>query len=159
LRIAHFWADGISTPTPPGHWNYIAANDFVQQNFSEARWARNMALLNMSLMDAAIVCWDAKYLYFNPRPSQMDSRIKTVTGLPNFPAYISGHSTFSGAAATVLGYIIPGRAQDYNNMANEASVSRLYGAIHYRSDCEKGLEAGKKVGNYAVNRGHIDGAE
>ena len=36
LRIAHFWADGISTYTPPGHWNYIAANDFVQQNFSEA---------------------------------------------------------------------------------------------------------------------------
>ncbi len=66
LRIAHFWADGISTYTPPGHWNYIAANDFVQQNFSEARWARNMALLNMSLMDAAIACWDAKYNYYSP---------------------------------------------------------------------------------------------
>jgi PAP2 superfamily len=159
LRIAHFWSDGISTPTPPGHWNYIAANDFVQQHFSEARWARNLALLNMSLMDAAIVCWDAKYVYFNPRPSQMNNEIKTVTGLPNFPAYISGHSTFSGAAATVLGYILPENATQYMAMANEASVSRLYGAIHYRSDCEKGMDAGKKVGGYAVSRGHTDGAE
>jgi hypothetical protein len=159
LRIAHFWADGINTFTPPGHWNYIAANDFVQQNFSEARWARNMALLNMSLMDAAVACWDAKYTYYSPRPSQMDNRIKTVTGLPNFPSYTSGHSTFSGAAATVLGYIIPARAQDYNDMAREASNSRLYGAIHYRNDCEKGLETGVKIGNYAISRGHFDGAE
>ena len=159
LRIAHFWADGINTYTPPGHWNYIAASDFAQQNFSEARWARNMALLNMSLMDAAIACWDAKYFYFNPRPSQMNNDIKTVTGLPNFPSYISGHSTFSGAAATVLSYITPARSQAYDGMAKEASLSRLYGAIHYLSDCEKGLETGNKVGNYAVNRGHLDGAE
>jgi PAP2 superfamily len=159
LRIAHFWADGISTYTPPGHWNYIAANDFVQQNFSEARWARNMALLNMSLMDAAIACWDAKYTYYSPRPSQMDNRIKSVTGLPNFPSYTSGHSTFSGAAATVLSYVVPAKAQQYNDMAKEASLSRLYGAIHYRSDCDMGLETGNKIGNYAINRGHADGAE
>lgn len=159
LRIAHFWADGINTFTPPGHWNYIAATDFVQQHFSEARWARNMALLNMSLMDAAIVCWDAKSLYYSPRPSQMNPDIKTVTGIPNFPAYVSGHSTFSGAAATVLGYIIPANASKYRSFADEASKSRLYAAIHYRSDCEKGLEAGNKVGAYAITRGHGDGAE
>ena len=159
LAIAHNWADGVSTYTPPGHWNYIAANDFVKQQYSEARWARNMALLNMSLMDAAVVCWDAKYLYFNPRPSQIDAAIKTVTGLPNFPAYIRGHSTFSGAAATVLSYIIPTKATEYNTMAQQASSSRLYAAIHYRSDCEVGLTVGNKVGTYAVSRGHIDGAE
>ena len=159
LRIADFWADGVRTYTPPGHWNYIAANDFAQQNFSEARWARNMALLNMAIMDAGIVCWDAKKFYYNPRPMQVDPRIKTSIGLPNFPSYISGHSTFSGAAATVLGYIIPARASAYNDMAQEASVSRMYGGIHFRSDCEVGVITGKKVGTYAVARGHIDGAE
>ena len=159
LRIAHFWADGVGTYTPPGHWNAIAAEDFVKQNYSEVRWARNLALLNMSLMDAAVACWDAKYFYFNPRPSQMDPRIKTVTGLPNFPSYTSGHSTFSGAAATILGHIIPSRAADYTNMAKEASLSRLYGAIHYRSDCEKGLECGNAIGNYAKQRARTDGAE
>ena len=121
--------------------------------------SRNMALLNMSMMDAAIACWDAKYVYFNPSPSQMDPRIKTVTGLPNFPAYISGHSTFSAAAATILGHIIPARATDYTNMAKEASVSRLYGAIHYRSDVEAGLTVGNKIGTYAIQRATTDGAE
>ena len=104
-----------------------------------------MALLNMAEMDAAIVCWDAKYFYFNPRPSQVDPRIKTLTGEPNFPSYISGHSTFSAAAATILGHIIPSRAADYNNMMTEASLSRLYGAIHYRSDIEAGVTVGNKL--------------
>jgi PAP2 superfamily len=159
LRIAHFWADGVSTYTPPGHWNAIAADDFIQQGFSEVRWARNMALLNLALMDAAIVCWDTKYTYFNPRPVQLDPRIKNFTGLPNFPAYISGHSTFSGAAATILGHIIPGRASAYDQMAKEASLSRLYGGIHYRSDCEVGLVVGANVGKQAIKRAVTDGAE
>jgi hypothetical protein len=118
-----------------------------------------MGLLNMALMDAAIACWDAKYTYFNPRPSQVDPRIKTTTGLPNFPSYISGHSTFSAAASTILGHILPARATAYDAMAKEASISRLYGAIHFRSDCEKGLETGKKVGDYAIARARTDGAE
>lgn len=139
LSFAHFWADCINTYTPPGHWDFIAATDFVQQHFSEARWARNMALLNMSLMDAAVVCWDTKSTYFTPRPSQANPKIKTVTGSPNFPAYISGQSTFSGAASTTLSYIIPENTSKYFAQAKEASMSRLYSANHYRSDCEKGL--------------------
>lgn len=159
MRIIDFWADGVATVTPPGHWNDIAAQDLLKQNFSEARWARNMALLNLAMMDAAIACWDAKYAYYNPRPSQVDPGIKTLTGLPNFPSYVSGHSTFSAAAATILGHIIPARATAYNSMAEEAKLSRLYGAIHYRSDIEAGFECGKKVGNYAIQRAATDGAE
>lgn len=156
--IVHFWADGVGTYTPPGHWDAIAAEDFIKERFSEVRWARNMALLNMALMDAAIVCWDTKYFYFNPRPTQLNSNIKTLTGIPNFPAYISGHSTFSGAAATILSHIIPSRATAYDNMAKEASLSRLYGGIHYRSDCEVGLEVGNNVGQFAVQQAMTDGA-
>ena len=158
MRIVHFWADGVGTYTPPGHWNAIAAETFVTLNWSEVRWARAFALLNMSLMDAAIACWDAKFHYYNPRPSQMDPSIKTLTGLPNFPSYISGHSTFSGAAAEVLGYLVPAEADRFTAMANEASMSRLYGAIHYRSDCTVGLTVGRKVGTYAVKRAMADGA-
>lgn len=158
LAIVQFWADGVNTPTPPGHWNDIAANDFIKKNFSEVRWARNLALLNMAEFDAAVVTWDTKFAYFNPRPSQLDPRIKTLTGLPNFPSYISGHSTFSGAAATILGHIIPERKADYEAMAQEAAMSRLYGGIHYISDCTVGLTVGKNVGNYAVQRAMTDGA-
>lgn len=157
IRIVHFWADGVGTYTPPGHWNAIAAEEFVKMKWSEVRWARAFALLNLSLMDAAIACWDAKYLYYNPRPSQMDPSIKTLTGLPNFPSYISGHSTFSGAAAEILGHLIPSRKQVFTDMATEASLSRIYGAIHYRSDCTVGLAVGKKVGEFAVKRALSDG--
>ena len=158
-RIVHFWADGVATATPPGHWDAIAADDFITKNYSEVRWARNMALLNMALMDASIVCWDTKYFYFNPRPTQMNPNIKTLTGVPNFPSYISGHSTFSGAAATVLGHIIPERAAAYEAMAQEASLSRMLAGIHYRSDCTTGLTVGKNIGNYAIQRAQTDGAE
>ena len=133
-RIVQFWADGTGTYTPPGHWNYIACKDFINENYSEVRWARDLALLNMAMMDAAIVCWNTKYYYYYPRASQMNPNIKTLTGMPNFPSYMSGHSTFSAAAATILGHILPARKTDYTNMAQEASLSRLYGGIHYRID-------------------------
>ena len=64
-----------------------------------------------------------------------------------------------GAAATLLGHIIPEKSGAYSAMATEASLSRMYGGIHYRSDCEKGLEVGKNIGNYAVQRAKTDGAE
>ena len=159
IAIVHKWADGLATYTPPGHWNDIAAEYFIPLNFSEVRWARNLALLNIAMMDAAIVCWDTKYLYFNPRPSLVDRCIKTITGVPNFPGYISGHSTFSGAAATLLAHVVPGKANDFMAMASEASLSRMYGGIHYRSDCETGLVVGKNIGAKAVDRAKIDGAE
>jgi hypothetical protein len=159
IAIVHFWADGAGTYTPAGHWDAIAAEEFVKENYSEVRWARNFALVNMALFDASIVCWDAKYFYFNPRPSQSDNLIKTSTGVPNFPAYTSGHSTFSGAAATVLTHLLPDRGTMFTDMANEASMSRLYGGIHYRSDCEQGLVSGRAVGEYAVQRAMTDGAE
>jgi len=109
MQIVTFWADGVGTYTPPGHWNAIASESFVELNYSEVRWARNLALLNIAMMDAAISCWDAKYTFFNPRPSQVDPSIKTLTGTPNFPSYVSGHSTFSGAACVVLSHIIPAK--------------------------------------------------
>jgi hypothetical protein len=156
MRIVNFWADGVGTSTPSGHWGLIAEEEFVKQNLSEVRWARNYALLNSALMDAAIICWNTKYYYYNPRPCQLDPKIKTVTGLPNFPAYISGHSTFSGAASTVLGHLIPAKAKVFDNMALEASNSRIYGGIHYRSDCMVGLDVGKKVGGYAIAKSNQD---
>jgi hypothetical protein len=158
-RIVTYWADGVGTYTPPGHWNAIAIRYFVPERFSEIRWARNMALLNIAFMDAAIGCWAAKYEYFNPRPSQVDPSIKTSTGIPNFPAYVSGHSTFSGAAAAYLSYVLPSKTVEFNAMAQEASMSRLYGCIHYRSDCEAGLLLGKKIAKFAVRRAQIDGAD
>ena len=97
--ISYKWADGASSPTPPGHWNFIADTYIERANFSEVRAARALALVNMALHDAAIACWDTKYTYFNPRPTQLDPKLRTAIALPNCPSYESGHSVFSGAAA------------------------------------------------------------
>ena len=152
------WADGAGTYSPPGHWNQIAESYVRDAHFSEVRAARAFALLNMSMHDAAVGCWEAKYYYFNPRPTQLDPSIKTGTGIPNFPSYTSGHSTFSSAAARVLSYLFPNDATYFSDQAQEASLSRLYGAIHYRVDIEAGSDHGKRIGGYTVNFAMGDGA-
>jgi len=105
LAIALKWNDGAGTYTPPGHWNDIAAENIRDACMSEVRTARVFALLNSAMHDAAVGCWGVTFRHFNPRPSQLDPSIKTVIGLPNFPAFPSGHSTFSAAAAGVLSYL------------------------------------------------------
>jgi membrane-associated phospholipid phosphatase len=127
-------------------------------DFSEVRAARAFALLNMALHDGAVGCWDTKYFYFNPRPSHLDPDLKTVIGLPNFPSYTSGHSTFSGAAAEVLSYLFPSDAAYFETQKNEASISRLYGGIHYRTDLEVGMAHGKRIAGYTVRFAMTDGA-
>jgi membrane-associated phospholipid phosphatase len=113
----------------------------------------------MALHDAAVACWEAKFTYFSPRPSQLDPTIRTVTGLPNFPSYTSGHSTFSAAAAEVLSYLFPNAGAFFRSEAEEAAISRLYGGIHYRSDIEVGKDHGRRVGGYTVRFAQQDGAE
>ncbi|MFD2932865.1 phosphatase PAP2 family protein [Spirosoma flavum] len=155
-RIANYWSDGAGSYTPPGHWHRTAANAAHDAQYSEVRTARTLALVGTALMDAGIGCWDAKYYYYFPRPQQFG--VKTSVGLPNFPSYPSGHSTFSAAAATVLSSIFPDKAQDFDAEATEASLSRVYGLIHYRFDANDGLAHGKKIGSYAVARGKADGS-
>jgi hypothetical protein len=159
LAIAYKWSDGAGTYTPPGHWNEIAAGYVRDANQSEVRAARTFALLNMAMHDAAVGCWDAKYAYFNPRPSQLDPRIRTVLGLPNFPSYTSGHSTFSASAAAVLAYLFPPTAAEVAALRDEAGISRLYGGIHYRADIDAGKENGTRIGGYTVRFAREDGAQ
>ena len=83
---------------------------------------------------------------------------------PPFPEYTSGHSVISAAAATVLTklisdnftftdsteyeYSLPVRTfSSFNQAANEAAISRLYGGIHYREAVVNGAIQGRKVGN------------
>ena len=115
-QIARFWNDNTGTYTPPGHWNSIADAVAQQQGDSLVQDARLFAELNIAMGDAAIVAWDAKYAYNAWRPitlaggagTAVNSAIDTIANwtplltTPPFPEYVSGHSTFSGAAAAVL---------------------------------------------------------
>lgn len=158
-RIANFWADGPSTSTPPGHWNAIASDLILKYQMNPIRSARTMAYMNMAIQDAGISCWDTKYYYNGLRPSNAISDFRTLIGVPNFPGYISGHSTFSAAGAEVLAYIFPNETASVNQFAQDASNSRIYGGIHFRVDCKVGLETGKKVAGYVINIARADGSE
>jgi membrane-associated phospholipid phosphatase len=158
-RIANFWSDGISTYTPPGHWNRRAGDFIVEYRLNPLRAARVFAYLNMAVMDAGISCWDAKYYYHYPRPSQAIPGFKTILGIPNFPSYTSGHSTFSAAAAVVLSHLFPQKAAECNAWAEEAAVSRIYAGIHFRFDAEAGSSQGRQVAAYTVEKARLDGAE
>ncbi|HLK64260.1 MAG TPA: phosphatase PAP2 family protein [Bryobacteraceae bacterium] len=159
LATSYKWADGASSPTPPGHWDFIADGYIASANFSEVRAARALALLNMALHDAAVACWDTKYAYFNPRPTQLDASLRTQIALPNFPSYESGHSVFSGAAAAVLSYLFPANADYFAAQRDEAALSRLYAGIHFRSDIEVGKDHGVRVGGYTIQFAKNDGAD
>jgi hypothetical protein len=158
-RIANYWEDGLGKYTPPGHWNRIAKEYIVQYKMNPIRTARVYAYLNMAVMDAGVSCWDTKYYYHYPRPIQLMPKFRTILGTPNFPAYTSGHSVFSGAAAEVLAYVFPNEAALMRNWAEEAAVSRLYGGIHWTFDATVGTEQGKNVASYTLNRARADGAD
>ncbi len=158
-RIALKWDDGPSTYSPPGHWNAIALGVINEMALNPLRAARVLAYMNMAMQDAGICVWDNKYYYYYPRPSNADAAIKTLMGVPNFPAYPSGHSGFSSAAAHVLGYMFPARAAEFLAMANEAAISRLYGCIHFRFDCDQGLDLGQRVAQRVVALAQADGAD
>lgn len=157
VRIATFWADGVGSATPPGHWNAIAATTIAASKMREEDAARTLAYLNMALYDAGIAAWDTKYAYWLIRPWQADTKIVVaLKRRPNHPSYVSGHSTFSAAAATFLGAVFPDHEQEFSAMAEEASLSRVYAGIHYRFDGEAGLALGRSVGRLAIERWRDD---
>src|SRR5437016_126348 len=147
-QIALFWADGAGTETPPGHWNSIAQIIGAAQGNTLEENARLFALLNISMADAAICAWDAKYTFDFWRPvtaiafAEPELNWASFIVTPPFPDYVSGHSTFSGAAATVLALFygtedlpftigsdfLPGVYRSFAtclDAADEAAVSRL----------------------------------
>ena len=176
-EIARFWADGEGTVTPPGHWNRIAATVATARHLSLAENSRLFAMLNVALADAAIACWDCKFHFDFWRPVQAirvadrlnnpeltaDPNWMPLLPTPPFPAYSSGHSTFSGAAAAALEKFfgtdavsfsstsdgLPGVTRSFKSFraaADEAGMSRIYGGIHWQFDNSDGLELGKQIG-------------
>ncbi len=153
--IASFWADGAGTVTPSGHWNVIALELVDDVGFGTRRTARLFAALNTAQADAFIACWDSKFTYWSVRPvtairSLLDVTWSSYIATPPFPSYVSGHSTTSGAASTVLARFFPSRAGELSRLADEAAISRLYGGIHFRSDNEAGLLLGRRIGRAAL---------
>jgi PAP2 superfamily/RTX calcium-binding nonapeptide repeat (4 copies) len=179
--IAKFWANGGGTATPPGHLNLMAQAAADSQGNTLSQNARLFAEINVAMADAAIMAWDAKYStnFWRPvtaiRAADTDGNPNTALDgawtpllvTPPFSTYVSGHSSFSGAAAAVLKSFFgrdniaftlvsedPSVADrsftSFSQAAQESADSRLYGGIHFRFDNEDGLVAGTKLGAFVA---------
>lgn len=171
--IAKFWADGSGTLTPPGHNIAIALQLISQKGFKLDKAAVILAQGGIALNEAAIICWMCKFKYNYLRPvsyirKNIDPNWSSFIVTPPFPAYTSGHSTFSGSMAEILTANFGDNApftdevnRDYGfgvrsfgsfyQAAEEAAISRFYGGIHYEFDNKEGMICGKQIGKNVLS--------
>lgn len=179
--IARFWSDFSYTAMPPGHWHEIATGILRSHPLDLVDEARLMALLGIAQADGAIVCWEAKFQFNLWRPvtaiqranedgnpaTEPDPTWDHFLASPPFPAYPSGHSTFSQASASVLRHFfdtdhveftavsdsVPGVVRYYSSFdacSAEIGRSRIYGGIHYEFDNQGGKDIGRRVARQVV---------
>jgi hypothetical protein len=177
-----FWADDLGTGTPAGHWNVVAHDVAMRKNLSKLECARLFALLNLAMADGGISCWETKYYYNTWRPvtalheinanvnphAKADAAFIPNMETPPFPSYISGHSTFSGAAAramekffgtdkiefTLTSDGLPGAVRTYQSFSqacHEVMMSRVWGGIHTMSDNTVAQQVGSKIADWTLD--------
>jgi hypothetical protein len=163
---------GTKKISPGGHWIGITGIACIKKRKSIQETSLIHALVAITLHDAFIACWDEKYRSHRVRPETairefVDKSWKPILQTPPFPEYLSGHSVASSAAAVVLSRIfgdnftfednvelefgLPVRSfTSFSEAAMEASVSRLYGGIHFRDAIEQGIWQGKQIGQFVA---------
>ncbi|MCC7377076.1 MAG: vanadium-dependent haloperoxidase [Verrucomicrobiales bacterium] len=177
--IARFWSDFSYTSMPPGHWHLIAATIAREHGNTLEENARLFALISMAQADGAILCWEVKFFYNLWRPvtaiqradednnplTEADPTWTQFLPSPPFPAYTSGHSTFSKASSQVLTHFygtdaitftatsdtLPGVFRTFDSLAacaDEVGMSRIYGGFHYMFDNVQGKITGGAIGDY-----------
>lgn len=169
--IARFWSDDpMLSSTPPGHWIAIALGIFERDQIALDKSVDVLARIGVAEADAFIGCWNTKFEVNLLRPvtyirKLIDPKWESLLITPPFPEYPSGHSTQSGAAASVLTQVFGENfsfedasherdglnKRHYSSFwaaAQEAALSRLYGGIHFRAAIEQGLEQGRCIGGF-----------
>lgn len=215
--IAEYWADGPNSELPPGHWLLFGLYVSERDGHTDDEDVKMFFALSNALSDAAIAAWDAKRAYDSERPITAIRYLmhgQTIMGYgpqgvagglgpiqgeawvpfqpmtfptPPFPEHVSGHSTFSAAAAEVLRSFTGGDAfgasftkkahsmaiapslpasdvtlswATFSEAAEQAGISRIYGGIHFDKANVDGQALGRKVGAqaFALAREYWEGA-
>jgi hypothetical protein len=207
--IAEYWADGPRSEFPPGHTAVFAqflCRKFGNNLDSDTKM---FFMLGNAMMDASIAAWWEKYKYdfvrpvsaireyykndpnginswlgpnmgYGTVPSQQWMPYQALTVVtPAFPEYVSGHSTFTAAGASLLALANGGDtfggsvtikadsskfesntpAMDvtlswptFTDASNEAGLSRRYGGIHFYSADLNGRAIGRQVAQYVYSK-------
>lgn len=160
--------------TPVGHWMGITTIASKMKKLNPVETVQAYCITAIAVYDGFINCWHEKFRDPLLRPitainEMIDPKWQPLLQTPPFPEHTSGHSTISAAAATVLTkrfgenfafedtsdleYI--GMKRNFTSFmqaAMEASISRLYGGIHYRTGIEEGTKQGIRIGEYINNK-------
>jgi len=157
--------------TPGGHWMNVAMQVMRDQKSPMIKALEVYSMLGFGLFDSFTSCWAGKHGSPLIRPvtyinRYMDSSWEPLLQTPPFPEHASGHSTITAAAAEILSFQLGEVAftdstelpfgftvrsfKNFRQAANEASLSRLYGGIHYRRGCDAGAAQGAQIGQYIV---------
>ena len=172
-ELALFWQSNTALT-----WNRVAAQLSAQRGLSFTENVHFFALLNVTMADAAIACWDTKYRYIFWRPITAIREGLTPadadptwepwldffkSGTPAHPEYPSAHASLSGSAAVILASIFgentsftvssesrPGtRAfSNFSSAVSEIADARVFGGIHFRTSCVRGDTLGSNVANF-----------
>jgi membrane-associated phospholipid phosphatase len=158
----------------------------VARNASLERTVTVFENLDLTLADATIALYDAKYHYLLWRPVTAIELGDTIgnpgiTGAPTWlpfavtapdPSYPGAHATISEAAATVLSAFYGERLQltissdgdpgvtrsfgSFQAAANEATLSRLFAGQHTMIDLVVGQHLGHQVAGFVLD--HLQSA-
>jgi PAP2 superfamily len=165
---ARFWV-----ATAPQLWNQAVQQIVVRRRMSGTRAAHAFALLNLAGADAFIAAWDAKLAYLQWRPvtaigATSDPDWTPLLVTPPFPDYPAAHTTFAGAAETVLTALLGDAPEPltltspiapaqrgyagFREIADEVENARVWGGVHWRSSSEAGRDLGRRIGCVALRR-------
>lgn len=159
---------------PPGHWIHLTSTLAQKEGFGPMKTADVLSKTAIAMADGFISCWEAKYHYKVTRPETfinqfMDKEWVPLIQTPPFPEYPSGHSVCSGAATAVLNqffgeqYAYTDNTEapfgmearsfhSFDEAAEEASISRMYGGIHFKNALDTGVKQGKMVGKNVMSK-------
>ena len=159
--------------SPGGHWIMIAQQACKKRGESVTRSSYVYALTSIALFDGFIACWAEKFKTDLVRPitilnQYVDQKWKPFIQTPPFPEFTSGHAVISNAAATVLTRLLgdnfeftdeteipfgnkPRSFSSFYAASLEATMSRVYGGIHYPETARISIDQGKQVGNYVLS--------
>lgn len=172
--IALFWADNpVATGTPGFHWISVINQMVTLRHLDADRTVEAYALTTIAIADAFVGCWREKFRSMVVRPITYVNRVidpewQTLFPTPPFPEYPSGHSTLSGAAATVLIGLLgdstaftdstqvdigapPRSFRNFTHALEEVAVSRVYGGIHYMPAVINGKVQGSCIGRRVMS--------
>jgi membrane-associated phospholipid phosphatase len=152
LEQIKYWDAGA----PSYRWNQVVI-DLLAQKF-DVQLRMPASWMNIAIYDATILAWKEKLKYKRKRTSVLDPSLKTPINAPNTYSYPCEHSVTAAAAAYVLAYFFPAKADSIIQMAHAASQSRVDAGVQFPSDIEEGWKLGEQVARQIIEKAKNDGS-